>query len=335
MRIQNQTKMEERPKKKVLYGRMKKEQDLQELYEKIEKENPIIFSNLNSKWCEVMENNFSANPCVEIDWNNVPGLDPSEGGIEADRAERKRLQLLALASLILENLPLSGNCVEFCAGSGHLGLLVAYLRPSSHVTIVELRERGCNIAKKRAEEANLNNVTVYCGSIQQYAMEKIPFDLGFSLHSCGMLSDWIQEICVSARASYVLCPCCYGHTFKQRSWKCDEMKEKFSAEEYKVVASCADTTVEAKDINFPKKKQFQIAKKAMICVDIDRSFWAQQYQYRTDVKSLLPLHCSPKNDVIIGIPEKDFTCSFEVKFDSSTLSETQLYSTDNVNKNVY
>lgn len=224
--------------------------------------------------------------------------------------------------------------MEFCAGSGHLGLLIAYLRPTSHVTLVELRERGCNIARKRAEEANLTNVTVYFGSIQQYAMENIPFDIGFSLHSCGMLSDWIQEICVAARARYVLCPCCYGHTFKQRSWKCEKMKEKFSFEEYKVMASCADTSVEAKNLDFPHKKQFCTAKKAMICVDIDRSSWAQQYQYTTDVKSLYPLNCSPKNNVIIGIPEDNCTSTFEVKFDSNTMSETQIYSTDNINKNV-
>lgn len=201
--------MEERPKKeKVLYGRVKKEKDLRELYEKIEQENPAMFSTLFLKWNELESNNFSLDSGLDIDWKDVPGLDPSEGGIEADRAERKRLQLCALAAHVLENLPIGGRCVEFCAGSGHLGLLIAYLRPTSHVTLVELRERGCNIARKRAEEANLTNVTVYFGSIQQYAMENIPFDIGFSLHSCGMLSDWIQEICVAARARYVLCPCC-------------------------------------------------------------------------------------------------------------------------------
>lgn len=89
--------MEERPKK-VLYGRVKKEKDLRELYEKIEKENPEMFSTLFLKWNELESNNFSFGSSLDIDWKDLPGLDPSEGGIEADRAERKRLQLCALAN---------------------------------------------------------------------------------------------------------------------------------------------------------------------------------------------------------------------------------------------
>jgi hypothetical protein len=52
----------------------------------------------------------------------------------------------------------------------------------------------------------------------------VPFDLGFCLHACGMLTDWVQEICVAARASYVLCPCCYGQTPRQRAWKSERMR---------------------------------------------------------------------------------------------------------------
>lgn len=55
-----------------------------------------------------------------------------------------------------------------CSQLGHLGLLVACLYPHCHVTLVELRERGSEVARKRALEAGLTNVTVFCGSMQDY-----------------------------------------------------------------------------------------------------------------------------------------------------------------------
>ena len=36
------------------------------------------------------------------------------------------------------------------------------------------------------------------------------FDLGVSLHSCGLLTDGSLEACVLHRAAFALCPCCYG-----------------------------------------------------------------------------------------------------------------------------
>eukprot|EP01126_Amoeba_proteus_P028750 TRINITY_DN2832_c0_g1_i3.p1 TRINITY_DN2832_c0_g1~~TRINITY_DN2832_c0_g1_i3.p1 ORF type:complete len:118 (-),score=17.15 TRINITY_DN2832_c0_g1_i3:494-847(-) len=64
-----------------------------------------------------------------IDWSRVPvPLDPSFGVLE-NRAKRKRLQINAMAAKILPYLEdYKSICVEFGAGSGHLGLLLAYLR---------------------------------------------------------------------------------------------------------------------------------------------------------------------------------------------------------------
>ena len=44
------------------------------------------------------------------------------------------------------------------------------------------------------------NLDYFCGS----------FDIGVSLHACGLATDLVLAKCLSADSSFVCCPCCYG-----------------------------------------------------------------------------------------------------------------------------
>lgn len=36
------------------------------------------------------------------------------------------------------------------------------------------------------------------------------FDIGVSLHACGVATDLVIQQCIMNKASFVCCPCCYG-----------------------------------------------------------------------------------------------------------------------------
>ena len=36
------------------------------------------------------------------------------------------------------------------------------------------------------------------------------FDIGVSLHACGVATDLVIQKCIQNSASFVSCPCCYG-----------------------------------------------------------------------------------------------------------------------------
>ncbi|CAD7946336.1 unnamed protein product [Amoebophrya sp. A25] len=209
---------------------------------------------------------------VRLDWSKVPpALDPfSELCVlsKPGRAERKRQQLESLLALhvipAIERLlekrgrhraadgesgiadrPL--RVVDFCAGSGHVGLLVAHLFGPEKVdiTCVDRCPGKCGMGNQRVEEAGLKNARFVAASLEEYHDLYIykdtdvlaedagrhgkgnsnranasctiatpnrnrSWDLAVSLHSCGLLTDSILNMSVRRGASFVLAPCCYG-----------------------------------------------------------------------------------------------------------------------------
>lgn len=156
--------------------------------------------------------------------------ESSTGQLDSERAIHKRLQIQAMLRHILpmvdslieskrrernSNHPHQKiHIVDFGAGSGHLGLTLAYLRPhDTRVTLLERKAYACQQAQRRAVEAALQNVTVIRQSLHEFAVESTlspQFDLGVSLHSCGVLTDAVLELCLRCQAAFCLCPCCYG-----------------------------------------------------------------------------------------------------------------------------
>ena len=86
------------------------------------------------------------------------------------------------------------HVVEFGAGSGHLGLLLANSRPDCTVTLVEIKGWTCNFARDRVAALGVTNCKIFCGSVDEYAGTGDDFDVAVGLHCCGLLTDSVLEL---------------------------------------------------------------------------------------------------------------------------------------------
>lgn len=248
---------------------------------------------------------------MEIDFQNLPpGLDPSHGDLVPERARYKRQQLASVLGWILATPQLlrSGDrVVEFGGGSGHLGLSVAYRRPDVHVTIIELRPHGAGLARARAAELKLDNVTIVHGDMGDFDPHAA-FDLGLGLHPCGFLTDRILRRCVAAGAAACIVPCCYGqlvHNYQGGTLPRQPLLAKACpSETFATVLRSADHNVRVGKHHYFDERQFRAAKLCMQLVDADRLLWMEENGYRCAMGSLTPLQCSPKNNVIIALPRQ-------------------------------
>ena len=48
---------------------------------------------------------------------------------------------------------------------------------------------------------------VFAGNLDYF---RGSFDIGVSVHACGVATDLVLKMCVDNRADFVSCPCCYG-----------------------------------------------------------------------------------------------------------------------------
>lgn len=246
---------------------------------------------------------------VDIDWAALPdGLDPAAGELQPNRAQRKRHQIISLIHIIERDVaPLYENMimVDFGAGSGHLGLLFAYRNPSSTVILAERKEYCVQVAEERIRSCQLANVSVYSKDIR-YVMDDISFDVGVSLHSCGQLTDTALDICRRTQASFVITPCCYGQIaspppsfipdFINLPFETFKYAVNVSPDHFKAIASGADYN--------SNDEQNPLAKQCMRIINCDRMLYfcsLATAPYQFHLTSLMPLSCSPKNDVIVAL----------------------------------
>ncbi len=61
------------------------------------------------------------------------------------------MQIESMLAWIDVLLPIGGELVDFCAGGGHLGLVIAAARPDSRVYLVEKKKQHVEIARRRIE----------------------------------------------------------------------------------------------------------------------------------------------------------------------------------------
>ncbi|CAE8641359.1 unnamed protein product, partial [Polarella glacialis] len=151
-------------------------------------------------------------PPLNLCWEELPSaLDPAEGELEDEaRAGRKRAQVASLAAHAMDMMLPGARVVEFGAGSGHLGILLAYLRPDAQVVLVEMKEYSCPVAQQRVDSIGVQNCRVFCGTVDGFAETQEEFDLAVGLHTCGLLADAVLALAVRRRAGLCLVPCCYG-----------------------------------------------------------------------------------------------------------------------------
>lgn len=235
-------------------------------------------------------------PCV--DWREMPSaIDPTGGHLDPDRARRKRHQIENIIFLAKKLISDGDVVVDFCSGSGHVSLPMAYLFPKCHFILVERNKFPVQIARERILSSGLKNVELFNGYVEDF---KDSFDLGIALHACGDATDKAQIKCIENRAPYILCPCDLGYikNSKMRYPRSKMFSKLINREEYDKLAQSADWT--CWDFESEKSK---IGKLSMGYVSTDRNCFASEFDYETYLFTAYPKDSTPKNDILFGLPK--------------------------------
>ncbi|XP_078459177.1 glutathione S-transferase C-terminal domain-containing protein [Lampetra planeri] len=243
-------------------------------------------------------------PCCQITlpWGDYPAaVNPEEGELSEARALRKRQQLENLVGCVRSLAQPAHIIVDFCSGGGHLGIVLAYLLPQCQVVLVENKEQSLERARSRCRGLGLSNVSLYQCNLDYY---QGTFDIGVALHACGVATDMVLERCVRARAAFVVSPCCYGfiqNTDKVSFPKSQMFQEVLSYREHMVLCRFADQT--AQHLSADRRST---GKACMTLVDQDRAAAAAESGFHAHVHSMTPETCSPKNSILVGVPDARF-----------------------------
>lgn len=235
---------------------------------------------------------------VFFDWESVPwSARPAGGALPLRRQERKSQQLEGMARAVLKLARNGDTVVDFCAGSGHLGLILAHFLPRCSIILLENKEESMRRARQRAAELRLNNI-FFCQTNVDYFKKE--FTVGVSLHACGVATDLVMETCIRRNAVFVCCPCCYGSMQSNHmvNYPRSELMGQFfySEREYLVLGHAAD------QVHIMKTLKTAQGMKCMDLVDGDRCFHARERGYSVKLTKLYPLSCTTKNNLLIGVP---------------------------------
>ncbi|XP_001367219.1 glutathione S-transferase C-terminal domain-containing protein [Monodelphis domestica] len=247
-----------------------------------------------------IEAKFSPHPCPNwtLDWSNLPAaVCPEEGKMSNERALRKQQQLNNLVSMVTKMAKPGDIIVDFCSGGGHVGIVLAHLLPSCQVLLIENKELSLVRAKKRSDDLGLTNIWFIQANLDYFTGK---FNIGVALHACGVATDMVIEHCTKARAAFVTCPCCYGfiqHTLKFTFPQSEPFKGVLSYKEHMILCRFADQTA----VQLPLERRL-IGKQCMCLVDLDRAWAAEERGYSVQLISMEPESCSPKNNMIVGVP---------------------------------
>ncbi|KAL0107032.1 hypothetical protein PUN28_015527 [Cardiocondyla obscurior] len=235
---------------------------------------------------------------IHLNWTDIPfDVTPEGGSLPLARLWRKREQLQNLCKPVLKLAKPGDTIVDFCSGSGHLGILIAYLMPRCTVILLENKEESLNRAKQRVQKLRLTNVQ-FCQCNLNYF--KGDFDIGTSLHACGLATDLVIQRCIQKNAIFVSCPCCYGslQDCHQLTYpRSETFKERVSNKEYSYLSHAADQTHDK--LNIKTEQGY----KCMTIIDTDRKLFAEQFGYKVYLAKLIPETCTPKNHLLVGIPK--------------------------------
>ncbi|XP_074650965.1 glutathione S-transferase C-terminal domain-containing protein-like [Tubulanus polymorphus] len=245
---------------------------------------------------KIVDHPRSLNDGYRLDWLSLPHCaHPTSGGLPVNRVDRKCQQIENLATAIQHIAKPGDTIVDFCSGGGHLGVVLAYLLPECHVIMIENKEESVSRANKRILELGLKNATQYQCNMEYY---NGPFDIGVCLHACGVATDMVFEQCRKNKASFVICPCCYGGIKKVGNIeypRSDTVKNAgIKQDELIVLGHVADQT----QVDIP---QYELGEKCMGLIDTDRALFAEENNYAVSLCKLKPTTCTTKNNLLIGI----------------------------------
>ncbi|KAL4640471.1 glutathione S-transferase C-terminal domain-containing protein [Arapaima gigas] len=245
---------------------------------------------------------FCPHPCPSwsLDWDSLPAaVNPTEGKMSKIRAARKRQQLNNLVAMVTRLAHAGDTVVDFCSGGGHVGIVLAHTLPQCQVVLIENKEESLSRARSRCAELGLRNVVFIQANLDYFTG---PFQIGVALHACGVATDMVLEHCLQANAAFVVSPCCYG--FIQNTVKFSFPRSllrraslHFCPQEHMILCRFADQTAP----QLPPDRRL-IGKQCMGLVDLDRAWAAEAHRYSVKVMTMEPESCSPKNNMLVGLP---------------------------------
>ncbi|KAG6455082.1 glutathione S-transferase C-terminal domain-containing protein homolog [Manduca sexta] len=265
------------PKKRLFT----KEDDIENALSSVEEEMAIDISN----------NDFESS----IHWPDIPeGANPLAGHLPDERCVRKSQQLENLTLAVLSIAKEGDLIVDFCSGSGHLGILIAHLLPKCTMILLENKEQSLLRAKNRVKDMGMKNVYFFQCNLDFFNGK---FDIGIALHACGIASDLVLDKCLKANAKFVICPCCYGslHATDRLVYPRSSKFNSITIEKYLCIGHAADQTHDDHPLTVRGDK-------CMAVIDSDRGRLAEEFGYKVTLTRLKPLSCTPKNNLLIGVP---------------------------------
>nr|XP_020457721.1 glutathione S-transferase C-terminal domain-containing protein isoform X2 [Monopterus albus] len=243
---------------------------------------------------------FTPHPCPAwtLPWDSLPrAINPTEGKMSNIRAVRKQEQLNNLVAMVAQLAKPGYTIVDFCSGTGHVGIVVAHSLPDCQVILIENKEESLVRAQSRTRELGLKNINFIQANLDYFTG---PFHIGVALHACGVATDMVMEHCIQAGAAFVISPCCYGfiqNAVKFTFPKSKRFQETLSNKEHMILCRFADQT----GFQLPPERRL-IGKECMGLVDLDRSWAAETRGYSVKVMTMEPESCSPKNNMLTGWP---------------------------------
>ena len=109
--------------------------------------------------------------------------------VKKGRATRKRQQLESVVHFARQVILCGDTVVDFGCGSGHVGLLLAYLFPSIRVYLVDAEPTKIRMVHKRLESLLQKRGVNLMERVQSFssigALQTVAFDVGVGLHTCG------------------------------------------------------------------------------------------------------------------------------------------------------
>ncbi|XP_063704519.1 glutathione S-transferase C-terminal domain-containing protein homolog [Culicoides brevitarsis] len=250
----------------------------------------------------------SKNPegyCNNFDWKSLPTeVNPFNGDLPDKRMLRKQQQLESMAIEVVRISKPGDIIVDFCCGTGHLGILIACLLPKCQVILLDNNEESLVVrARAWVSKLKLTNVSFFLGNINYFNGN---FTTGVSLHACGSATDIVLAKCWEKRANFTCSPCCYGKISETPVTKYPQsrvFREKITYDDIITIAHCADQGHEP----LPGMEENDLDEQGSICTDIidtDRKLKAEELGYKVILKRLHPESCTPKNRLLVGFVEK-------------------------------
>ncbi|XP_074539899.1 glutathione S-transferase C-terminal domain-containing protein [Halichoeres trimaculatus] len=243
---------------------------------------------------------FAPHPCPAwtLPWDSLPAaINPTEGKMSNIRADRKRQQLNNLVAMVTELAKPGYTVVDFCSGTGHVGIVLAHTLPDCQVLLIENKEESLLRAQSRSADLGLKNIGFIQANLDYFTG---PFQIGVALHACGVATDMVMGHCIQAGAAFVISPCCYGfiqNAIKFTFPKSKRFQETLTYKEHMILCRFADQTA----VQLPPERRL-IGKRCMGLVDLDRSLAAEAHGYSVKVITMEPESCSPKNNMLVGRP---------------------------------